>query len=81
MKVIIRIIGIVGIILFGSFFCFTFSTPGYVEEIGKDFIKEQIQKETHEKIDDIKLQSKESIIGKFAEQIYIKQQEEIDNIK
>ena len=81
MKITLRIIGIIGALLFGAFFYFTFSTPGYVEEIGKDFIKSQIQKKTNQKIDSIKLQSQDNKLAKIAAAMYKKQQEKIDYIK
>ena len=36
MKLTLRIIGLIGFLLFGIFFGMTFGVPGYVEEIGKD---------------------------------------------
>ena len=36
MKTTLRIIGVIGALIFGTFFYFTYSTPGYVEEVGKE---------------------------------------------
>ena len=81
MKITLRIIGLLGVILFGTFLYFTYSLPGYVEEIGKDFIKAQIKKKTNQKIDSIKLKTKGGLLSKFAGKIYQQNKEEIDRIK
>lgn len=81
MKTTLRIIGVIGVLLFGTFFYFTFSTPGYVEEIGKNFIKSQIQKKTNQKIDSIKLNSQNNKFSKIVAALYKKQQDKIDHLK
>lgn len=69
---ILRAISVVGMILFGSFFILTYHITGYVEVFGKEFIKNKIKEKTHEKIDSIKLQSKDSILKKIPEKFIIK---------
>jgi len=81
MKTTLRIIGVIGALIFGTFFYFTYSTPGYVEEVGKDFIKSQIEKKTNQKVDSIKLKSQDSKLAKIAAALYKKQQEKIDHLK
>lgn len=81
MKITLRIIGLLGVILFGTFFYFTYGVPGYVEEIGKDFIKEQIKDKTNEKIDSIKFKSRDSALSKLAGKLYQKNKDKIDKIK
>lgn len=81
MKTTLRIIGVTGALIFGTFFYFTYSTPGYVEEVGKDFIKSQIQKKTNQKIDSIKLKSQNNKLAKIAAALYKNQQEKINYFK
>jgi hypothetical protein len=81
MNITLRVIGLLGIVLFGAFLYFTYSTPGYVEEVGKDFIKFQIKKKTVERIDQIKLDNKDTMLGKLAGSIYKKNQEKIEILK
>lgn len=81
MNISLRIIGVFGLLLFGFFLYLTFSFPGYVEEAGKNFIKNQIEQKTAEKIDDITLSSKNSKLAQIAGKLYQQHQEEIENIK
>lgn len=81
MKITLRIVGLSGAGLFGLFLFFTYHTPGYVEEIGKDFIKSKIQEKTDDKIDSIKAKTGNSALAKLAGKIYQHNQEEIDILK
>ncbi len=81
MNIILRTIGLFGLMIFGLFFYFTFSIPGYVEEVGKDFVKFQIEKQTNQKIDSIQLESKEGKLAKLAAVLYKNQQKKIESFK
>lgn len=81
MKITLRIAGMAGALLFGTFFYFTYGIPGYVEEIGKEFIKNQILDKTDEKIENLKLDNKDSKLAQLAAKLYQQHQEEIDRIK
>ena len=81
MKLTLRVFGIIGILLFGTAFGFTFGVPGFVEDIGKDFIKQRIADETNEKIESIKFQGKDSKLGKLAEKIYKRNENKINELK
>lgn len=81
MKITLRIIGVAGVLIFGIFLYFTYGIPGYVEEIGKEFIQNQIMEKTDEKIENLKLDSKDSKLAQLAAKLYRQQQEEIDRIK
>ena len=81
MKLSLRAFGIIGIIVFGTAFGMTFGVPGFIEEIGKDFIKQRIVDETNEKIENIKFQNKESKLGKLVQKIYEGNKNRIDELK
>lgn len=49
MKVTLRISGLLGILLFGVLFIFTFGVPEAIEKSAKTFIKSQIEKEIKQK--------------------------------
>lgn len=49
MGILLRLIGALGVLLFGLFFCITFGVPVKVEESAKGFVKSQIEKEIREK--------------------------------
>ncbi len=81
MKTTLRIAGVAGVLIFGIFLYFTYGIPGYVEEIGKEFIQNQIMEKTDEKIENLKHDSKDSKLAQLAAQLYQQQQEEIDSLK
>jgi hypothetical protein len=49
MKATLRIAGLVGLLLFGTLFLFTYGVPEVVEKSAKSFIKNQIEKEIRQK--------------------------------
>lgn len=81
MAIIIRTLGVVGIVIFGIFLSLTYSTPAFVEDIGKDFIKSKIQEKTDEKIDSLKPDKNGNALSKIANKLYEKNQKKIDNLK
>ncbi len=81
MNIVLRVFGIIGFLIFGMFFYFTYSVPGYVEEVGKEFIKSQVQKEVSEKIDAIKLKSQDGKLSRIAAALYKHNQEIIERTK
>ena len=81
MKALLRTIGIVGVLLFGSSFIFTYTTPGFVEDIAKDFIKDKVQEETHEKIDKISLNKSYNPLLKLASKLVNDNEQEISQLK
>jgi len=81
MKLTLRSIGLIGTLLFGMLFSITFKIPGFVEEMGKDFIQYQIKKKTDHKIEQVKLNNKDSKLGKIAAALYKNNQKKIDKFK
>jgi hypothetical protein len=81
MKITLRSIGVIGTLLFGLLFSITFKVPGFVEDIGKEFIQYQIQKKTNEKIEQVKLDNKDSKLGKLAAVLYKNNQQKIEDVK
>lgn len=77
----LRVLGYIGVFLFGCVFVFTYQTPGYVEDIGKDFIKAELEKKTNEKIDSLTVTVGEGALGRLAKKVYQSQQAEIEGIK
>jgi len=81
MNITLRIIGLVGFLLFGASFIFTYSMPDFVEEVGKDFIKGKIQEQTQQKIHSLKLNHQNSILSKFASKLAKNNEREISRLK
>jgi predicted phage tail protein len=83
MKILLRIISLIGVILFGTVFYFTYQTPEYVEEIGKEFIKSKVQQKTNNFIEGATniVENSDSTLAKYAEKLLEKNQAQIENIK
>lgn len=81
MRITLRIVGLIGVIIFGASFYFTYGVPGGVEEIAKDFVKERVEEETREKIDSISLTASESTLGKIALKLMKERENEIEELK
>ncbi len=81
MNIILRTIGIIGVLIFGSSFIFTYSTPGFVEEIGKDFIKSKIEEKTNQKIESLKLNNSNNALVQFATKLENRNEEKINKLK
>ena len=81
MKITLRSIGLIGTVIFSILFATTLKVPGFVEEFAKDFIISEIKEKTNEKIESVKLATKDSKIAKFAEVLYKKNQQQIDKVK
>ncbi len=81
MRIILRIVGLIGVLIFGTSFYFTYGVPGGVEEIAKDFVKERVEEETREKIDSIALAASESKLGKIALKLMKGREKEIEQLK
>ncbi len=84
MKISLRIIGLLGVFIFGFFFVLTYGVPGYVEEVGKHFIKQELTDTTNEKIDslaELNLAKSDNKVVKLAAKILEKNQQEIAGVK
>jgi len=81
MKYALAIFASLGMVCFAILFTLTFSMPGFVEDIGKSFIKQQVQKSTNEFVDKIALTSKDSSLAKFAQKLIDKNTQEIAQTK
>ena len=81
MKVALQIIGLVGAVIFGTAFWFTWGVPGYVEEAAKEFIKNKVEEETIEKIDLVAEEANENKLVQLAEKLLRDQEVEIDKLK
>ena len=79
MKISLRLFGLIGFVVFASVYGLTYSTPAFVEDIGKEFIKNKIIEKTQEKVDSISAQKKDSKLGRFVGKL-IKSNEDSINV-
>ena len=54
MKISLRLIGVLGLVLFAALFGLTYGAPEIVEESAKGFVKKQIEQEVSAKYQDSK---------------------------
>ena len=81
MKTFLRAFGLIGAIVFGVFFSFTYGVPGYVEEIAKEFIEQQVEKEVNEKLDAADRVIENKTLSKLAGALLKKNAEDIAAIR
>jgi hypothetical protein len=81
MKLTLRSLGLIGAILFTIIFSLTFKVPGFVEEIGKDFIISEIKKKTNQKIEQVQASTQDNKIAKLATALYKKNEDKINQVK
>jgi len=81
MRYALRIVGLAGAILFSTAFIFTFSVPEFVENIGKDFIKNKIEAQTREKIERLTFSSTNTTLNKFADKILKNNHTQIEQLQ
>jgi hypothetical protein len=63
MKISLRLIGVIGLLLFSFVFLITFISPVHFEKTGKEFIQAQVQKEVSDEIDNVKIVPLEKVAG------------------
>lgn len=81
MKYTLKIIGVIGTLIFGVALFFTLGVPGVVEAKAQEFIKNRIQMETNEKIDSLSLATAESRLGKLASKLLKEQEGQVSALK
>ena len=81
MQYLIRILGLGGTIAFGLVFLFTYSTPGYVEDIAKVFIEQQVEKEVRGKLESTTRMIENRTLGTLAEKLINNNTDEIAEIR
>lgn len=53
MIIILRVMGVLGVLLFGALFTVTFLSPAAVEEVALEFVKDRVEVEVREKLQSV----------------------------
>ncbi|MGI9302307.1 MAG: hypothetical protein ACR2RB_06315 [Gammaproteobacteria bacterium] len=77
----LRVVGLLGAIVFGGFFAFTFSIPGWVEDFAADFIEREVSRKIDRIIDSVAPPSGDDALSRFAGALYKQKEEEIERLK
>ena len=83
-KIPLRVLGILGIVIFVPLFLLTFADPQLIEGSGKSFIEWKLQSEINKKIDSIKLPQPtkfETLLGAKAREMREKTEIQIEEVK
>ncbi|MBD5782319.1 hypothetical protein IEN85_22660 [Pelagicoccus sp. NFK12] len=80
-RIVLRLIGLGGIVVFGIFFTFTYAIPDWVETFAADFIERKATEKIDESIDSLQLPQGEGLIGAFARSLQSKNQERIEELR
>lgn len=83
-KVLLRAIGLIGIIIFVPLFLLTFADPQLIEKSGKSFIEWKLQSEANKKIDAIRLPEPtrlEGLLGKKAKELRLETEKRLEEIR
>ncbi len=74
---IIKTFLVLGTLIYGVAFVYSFTSPQSIEKNARGFIKEQVAKKTHEKIDNIGSKYKENRLVKLSAKIFKKKKEQL----
>jgi hypothetical protein len=77
----LRIVGLFGTLIFTTFFAFTYSIPGWVENVAADFIKHEVEAQIDSRIDGFEFSASDSTLSQVASTLYQKNQQDIDRLK
>ncbi|MDH5181301.1 MAG: hypothetical protein OEZ39_00650 [Gammaproteobacteria bacterium] len=81
MKTVLRIIGLIGVLVFGTAFVFTYALPAGIEKAATGFIKERIEAETGNKIDSLSNAVSGSALGKLSQKMLQMHEQDIAELK
>lgn len=83
-KLLLRVFGILGMILFVPLFLFTFVDPHTIEKTGKSFIEWKLHSEVNKKIDAIRLPEPtklEALLGAKARELRVKTERDLEKVR
>ena len=80
-KAFLRIVGLAGTIAFATFFAFTYSIPGWVEEFATAFIEREVAEQIDSRIDGFEPSAGDSALSQLAAALYQQNQQEIERLK
>ena len=78
---IIKTFLVLGTLIYGVAFVYSFTSPQSIEKNARGFIKEQVAKKTYEKIDNIGSKYKENRLVKLSAKIFKKKKEQLSLYK
>jgi len=80
-KIILRLVGLIGVSIFGTFFSFTYAIPDWVERFAADFIEGKVHDKIDESIDALQPPEGQGMLASFAKALYSDNQSRIEAIR
>ena len=77
----LRLLGVLGAVLFTTFFTFTYSVPGWVEEVAAEYIEAEARKYVDTTIDSAQLPASDSALGRLAQSLHERNEARIEQMK
>ena len=81
MTLSLRSIGAIGAAIFLTFFAFTYSVPGWVEDFAADYIESQVQERIDTSIDAIRPPESDGALARLAQSMYERNEAKIEQSK
>ncbi|MGI9238912.1 MAG: hypothetical protein ACR2QZ_16050 [Woeseiaceae bacterium] len=80
-KLSLRSIGIIGALIFATFFGLTYSVPGWVEDFAADYIESEAELRIDQTIDAIRPPESDGALARLAQSMYEKNEAKIEQLK
>lgn len=80
-KLSLRSIGGIGAAIFLTFFAFTYSVPGWVEDFAADYIESEVEGRIDTTIDAIRPSESENALARLAKSMYEKNEAQVEQLK
>ncbi|MEL6871108.1 MAG: hypothetical protein AAFO81_15010 [Pseudomonadota bacterium] len=80
-RLVLRIIGVIGAVIFTAFFALTYSVPQWVETFAADYIDRKAQARIDGMIDAIKPMESETALARLSQYLYDKNEAKIEHSK
>ena len=77
-KISLRSIGILGVVIFSTFFAFTYSVPAWVEHFAADYIEWEAERRIDSAIDAIRPPESDNALARLAQSMYEKNEAQIE---
>jgi hypothetical protein len=78
---VLRLLGLAGVVVFATFFVLTFSTPQWVERAAADFIESRVRDSVNAGIDDLRPGRGGSALSQLADSLYERNATQIEALK
>ena len=83
-KILLRVLGIIGVVIFVPLFLFTFADPQLIEKSGKTFVEWKLQSEVDQRVDLLELPKEtklENLLGVKVKELRAQTEHKLEQIR